>query len=180
MEAFDFPEAMRKSRAGLEKLLVAYAAEHPEMGYRGLSEKFHLSLGAISKIMKRWKNLRRNIKGYKKHLRTVERELGWLKTQETAQGAGNDERRPLSRSTPSGVPAIPVLAAPPSHYLASEDVEFALRTLDRCVVAGEANDTGEDSYQNLVHWLKRRQGGKVLRDRAEYLLQRYERLRHNP
>ena len=94
MEAFDFPDAMRKSRRGLEKLLVKYAVDHPEMGYRGLSEKFHLSLGAISKIMKRWESMRRNIKRYEKHLRKVERELGWLKTQETAQGAGNDESQP--------------------------------------------------------------------------------------
>jgi len=91
MEAFDFPDAMRKSRQGLEKLLVKYAAEHPEMGYRRLSEKFYLSLGAISKIMKRWESMRRNMKRYEKHLRKVEREFGWLKTEETAQGAGNDE-----------------------------------------------------------------------------------------
>jgi hypothetical protein len=57
-------------------------------------------------------------------------------------------------------------------------MEFPLRTLDRCVVEGEANDTGEDSYQNLVHWLRRRQDSEALRDRAEYPLQRYERLLH--
>jgi hypothetical protein len=181
MEAFDFPDAIRESRKGLEKLLVEYAAEHPEMGYRDLGQKFNLSLGAISKIMKRWKTLRRRIKQYKKHLRKVERELGGLTTKRTAQKTGNDVRQPPSRSAPSGVKAAPVSAvpAPVSNYLRSEDVEFALRTLDRCVVEGRADDPGEDSYRNLVHWSKRRQGSKALRDRAEYLVQRYERLRRN-
>ena len=57
-------------------------------------------------------------------------------------------------------------------------MEFGLRSPDRCVVECKANDTGEDSYQNLVHWLRRRQGSEAQRDRAEYPLQRCERLRH--
>ncbi len=181
MEAFDFPAAMQEARNSLEKLLVEYAVEHPEMGYRDLGEKFILSLGAISKIMKRWKTLRQRIKRYKKHLRKVEREFGWVKTQQTAQRvSGNDQRKSLSGSIRSGVPPIPVLAVPPSHYLTSQDVELALSTLDDCLLQGSANDSGEDSYQNLVHWLKGRQGSKRLQDRAKYLLERYERLRGEP
>jgi hypothetical protein len=70
------------------------------------------------------------------------------------------------------------MEVPVSHYLKSEDVELALKALDRCVVDGKANDAGEDCYQNLAQWLKRRQGSKALRDRAMYLIQRYEKLRH--
>ena len=93
MEDFDFPAAMQKAREGLEKLLVEYAADHPESGYRDLGDKFNLSLGAISKIMKRWETLRRNIKRYKKHLRTIEGELRGLITKKTAQktGCGHEE-----------------------------------------------------------------------------------------
>jgi hypothetical protein len=178
MEDFDFPAAMRKVREGLEKLLVEYAAEHPEVGYRDLGEKFNLSLGALSKIMTRWKTLRRNIKRYKGHLRKVERELGGLIPKRTAQKAGNDVRRPLSRA-PSGVPAAPdsAVPAPPSHYFASEDVEFALTTLDRCVVNGRADDAGEDAYQTLSDWLRKGKGTIPLLQRAGYLTQRYETLR---
>jgi hypothetical protein len=52
--------------------------------------------------------------------------------------------------------------------------------LDLCVVERKTSDAGEDSYQNLAHSLKgQRQGSKVLRDRAEYLIQTYDKLRHN-
>ena len=61
MEAFDFGDAMRRARRGLEMQLVEYVAEHPEMGYRELSKRFKLSLGALSKIMKRHEKLRRNL-----------------------------------------------------------------------------------------------------------------------
>jgi len=181
MEDFDFPAAMRKARDGLEKLLVEYAAEHPEMGYRDLGDKFNLSLGAISKIMKRWKTLRRNTKSYKKHLRKLGGELAGLIEKKATQEAGNKNRPPLSRSASSGVPAAPVPAVPPSltYSFEPEYVESALQTLDRCLAEEEATDVGEDSYQTLVQWLKRRQGSKARHDRAESLLRRYERLRQN-
>ena len=61
MEAFDFPKALRDARRGLEMQLVEYVAEHPEMSYRELRIPFNLSLGALSKIMKRHAKLRRNL-----------------------------------------------------------------------------------------------------------------------
>jgi len=61
MEAFDFPKALRDARRGLEMQLVEYVAEHPEMSYRELCIPFNLSLGALSKIMKRHAKLRRNL-----------------------------------------------------------------------------------------------------------------------
>ena len=61
MEAFDFPKEVRAARRGLEMQLVEYVAEHPEMSYRELRVPFNLSLGALSKIMKRHAKLRRNL-----------------------------------------------------------------------------------------------------------------------
>jgi hypothetical protein len=163
MEAFDFPEAMRRARRGLEMQLVEYVAEHPEMGYRELRKAFNLSLGAISKIMKRHDKLRRNLA----------RKRGSTGDRKSPEKSGA-VRHLFSRAvlSPVAAPAVSV-----SHYLKSEDVEVALKTLDRCVV--EDKTDGEDSYQNLVRWLKERKGSKSLRDRAKHLVQRYERLREN-
>jgi hypothetical protein len=52
---FNFGRELRKARRTLEERVVAYAAEHPELGYRDLRGTFGLSLGALSKIMKRRK-----------------------------------------------------------------------------------------------------------------------------
>jgi hypothetical protein len=52
---FNFGRELRKARRALEEMLVAYAAEHPELGYRDLCKQFTLSLGAVSKIMRRRK-----------------------------------------------------------------------------------------------------------------------------
>jgi hypothetical protein len=53
---FNFGRELRKARRTLEERVAAYAAEHPELGYRDLRDTFGLSLGALSKIMKRRKN----------------------------------------------------------------------------------------------------------------------------
>jgi hypothetical protein len=50
---FNFGRELRKARRALEVRVAAYAAENPELGYRELCEEFHLSLGAMSKIMRR-------------------------------------------------------------------------------------------------------------------------------
>ena len=64
-----------------------------------------------------------------------------------------------------------------SGDLQSQDVELALKTLDRCVVEEKADDPQTmDSYRNLVNWLKKRAGSKTQRDRAKYLVQRCEKL----
>lgn len=52
---FNFGRELRKARKALEEKLVAYAAAHPELGYRDLCKQFTLSLGALSKIMRRRK-----------------------------------------------------------------------------------------------------------------------------
>ena len=52
---FNFGRELRKARRALEERVAAYAAEHPELGYRDLRDRFGLSLGALSKIMKRRK-----------------------------------------------------------------------------------------------------------------------------
>ena len=52
---FNFGRELRKARRTLEERVAAYAAEHPELGYRDLRGAFGLSLGALSKIMKRRK-----------------------------------------------------------------------------------------------------------------------------
>jgi len=52
-ERFNFGRELRKARQALEERVAAYAAEHPELGYRDLRVRFALSLGALSKIMKR-------------------------------------------------------------------------------------------------------------------------------
>lgn len=50
---FNFGRELRKARRALEERIAAYAAENPELGYRDLCEEFSLSLGAMSKIMRR-------------------------------------------------------------------------------------------------------------------------------
>lgn len=50
---FNFGRELRKARRALEERVAAYAAENPELGYRELCEEFNLSLGAMSKIMRR-------------------------------------------------------------------------------------------------------------------------------
>ena len=52
---FNFGRELRKARRALEERVAAYAAENPELGYRELCEEFNLSLGAMSKIMRRQK-----------------------------------------------------------------------------------------------------------------------------
>ena len=169
MEAFDFPEAVRRARRGLEMQLVEYVAEHPEMSYRELRKAFKLSLGAISKIMKRHEKLRRNL--VRKKSSTADKE-----SREKSGVVRHLFSR--DRGLPMSVSASPGFGNPVSDYLQSEDVELALKTLDRCVVEDKADDPKTmDCYRNLVHWLKKRQGSKALRDRAKYLVQRYERLR---
>jgi hypothetical protein len=56
-------------------------------------------------------------------------------------------------------------------------VELALKALHFRVLNRKADDAGDDSYQNLVRWLKGRKGSKDLRDHASYLVQGYESLR---
>lgn len=50
---FNFRRELRKARRALEERVAAYAAKHPELGYRDLRLTFGLSLGALSKIMRR-------------------------------------------------------------------------------------------------------------------------------
>jgi hypothetical protein len=52
---FNFGRELRKARRALEERVAAYAAKHPELGYRDLRVAFGLSLGALSKIMRRRK-----------------------------------------------------------------------------------------------------------------------------
>jgi hypothetical protein len=49
---FNFGRELRKARRALEERVAAYAAKHPELGYRDLRRMFGLSLGALSKIMR--------------------------------------------------------------------------------------------------------------------------------
>jgi hypothetical protein len=50
---FNFAQELKKARRALEERVAAYAAENPELGYRDLCEQFSLSLGAMSKIIRR-------------------------------------------------------------------------------------------------------------------------------
>lgn len=54
-DKFNFGRELRKARRALEERVVAYAEEHPELGYRDLCKQFSLSLGAMSKVMRRRK-----------------------------------------------------------------------------------------------------------------------------
>jgi hypothetical protein len=55
---FNFGRELRKARRALEERVASYASEHPELGYRDLCKQFTLSLGAMSKIMRRRKKPR--------------------------------------------------------------------------------------------------------------------------
>jgi hypothetical protein len=50
---FNFAQELKRARRALEERVGAYAAEHPELNYRDLCKEFSLSLGAMSKIMRR-------------------------------------------------------------------------------------------------------------------------------
>lgn len=50
---FNFAQELKKARRALEERVAAYAAQNPELRYRDLCEEFNLSLGAMSKIMRR-------------------------------------------------------------------------------------------------------------------------------
>ena len=53
---FNFAQELKKARRALEDRVAAYASENPHLSYRDLRDTFGLSLGALSKIMKRRQN----------------------------------------------------------------------------------------------------------------------------
>jgi hypothetical protein len=143
-------EAMDAIRWELNKTVHLYVSRFPTDDYRTLARRLHISPAKLCEILRAFPHGRKP--GRRRKPMTVQ---------------GND------------VAVSPMVVAV-SHHLEREDVELALKALDRCVVGGKANDDGEDSYQNVAHWLKGRQRSKALRDRAMYLIQRYDKLRNNP
>jgi hypothetical protein len=141
-------EAMYAVRWELNKTVHLYVSRFPADDYRTLARRLRISPAKLCEILRPFPHGRK------------------------------PGRRGKPRTARSNDVAVSPMAVAVSHHLEREGVELALKALDLCVVGGKADDAGEDSYQNLAHWLKGRQGSKALRDRATYLIQRYEKLRH--
>lgn len=141
-------EAMYAVRWELNKTVHLYVSRFPTHDYRTLARRLRISPAKLCEILRPFPHGRK------------------------------PGRRGKPRTAQSNDVAVSPMAVAVSHHLEREDVELALKALDLCVVDGKANDAGEDSYQNLAHWLKGRQGSKAGRDRAMFLIQRYEKLRH--
>jgi len=145
-ERFGYKKQLREARAALDAKVYNYVLRFPNIGYRTIAKRLRISPAKLCNILRQFDHSRM---------------------------PGRRKQRKMTR--PISVPPPPVAVAVfVSHDLSSEDVELALETLDRCVMERRAD--GEDSYLNVVHWLKKRRGSKVLRDRAKYLVQRYEKL----
>jgi hypothetical protein len=141
-------EAMDAVRLELDSAVYRYVSRFPIHNYRTLARRLRISPAKLSGILRGFPHGRRP---------------GRRRKPRTAQP---------NRSVVESPMAVAV-----SHRLDREGVEYALDALYFCVVNGKADDEGEDSYHNLVHWLKGQKGSKALRDRASYLVQRYESLR---
>jgi hypothetical protein len=143
-------EATEAVRHELDKTVHRYVSRFPTENYRTLGRRLHISPAKLCEILRPFPH----------------------------------GRKPGRRKTPRMVQAHNVTVSPRavsvSQYLEREDVKLALRALDMCLVSGKVDDAGEDSYQNLVHWLKQGQRNKALRDRAKYLVHRYGKLRPTP
>lgn len=148
-------EATDAVRGELDKAVYLYVSRFPSTGYRALARQLHISTGKLSEILRKFPHGRKR---------------GRRKVRRTAQPN-------------RAVPALPIvdpalgMSVPVSGNLGREGVEEALSVLHSCVLNGRTDDSGEDAYQNLTHWLKKQQGSKTLRQRAGYLTQRYAGLR---
>jgi hypothetical protein len=126
---FNFGLELRKARRALEEKLVAYAAEHPELGYRDLCKQFTLSLGAVSKIMRRRKKPKASRDSF-----IVQHEYGGQKltTVATVTGRASVEHKRLWLA---------------ERYRTQDIVEGDDRSILRRV---------EHAGQSLTRWRKRR------------------------
>lgn len=148
---FSYYKELDKARLALDRQVYEYVSGFPSTPLHLLAKRLHISTGKLSEILQRFPHGRKP---------------GRRKKQRSEQ--------------PDSNVAAPQTAVPVSHYLEREDMEHALKALNFCVVNGRADDAGEDAYQNLIDWLEKPQGNRTMRQRAGYLTQRYERLRHNP
>jgi hypothetical protein len=143
-------EAMQAIREELDKRVYLYVSRFPTHKHSTLARELHVSPAKLSQILRPFPHGRKR------------------------------GRRVKPKTPPTNEIGVSPTVVAVSHHLEREEVELALKLLDLCVVERKASDAGEHSYQNLAHWLKgRRQGSKALRDRAVYLIRRYEKLRHN-
>jgi len=143
-------EAMQAVRQELDERVYLYVSRFPTRKHSTLARELHISPAKLSEILRHFPHGRKR---------------------------GRRRIPTVAKSNDLGVSPTVVAV---SRQLEREEVELALKVLDLCVVERKTSDAGEDSYQNLAHWLKgQRQGSKVLRDRAVYLIQTYDKLRHN-
>lgn len=142
-------EAMQAVRRELDKRVYLYVSRFPNHKHSTLARELHISPAKLSEILRPFPHGRK--RGRRRMPTTVQ-------------------------SNDLGVSPNVVAV---SRHLEREEVELALKVLNLCVVESKTSDAGEDSYRNLAHWLKeRRQGSKAVRDRAVYLIQTYDKLRH--
>ena len=140
-------EATVAVRLELNSAVYRYVSRFPTLGYRTLAKRLRISPAKLSGILRGFPH-----------------------------GRKPGRRREPRTAQYHGVMELPIAAAG-SHRFGQEDVELALKALSSCVLNGKPDDVGEDFYQNLARWLKRRNCGEDLRRRVSYLVQRYESLR---
>ena len=143
-------EAMHAVRSELNSVVYRYVLRFPTLGYRTLAQRLRISPAKLSEILQGFPHARKP----------------------------GRRRNPRTAEPNHSVVESPVAVAV-SHRLGREGMEPALKALYFCVLNRKADDAGENAYQNLVHWLKGRKGSEELRQRASYLVQRYESLREN-
>ena len=139
-------EAIDAVRQELNKTVHLYVSRFPRDDYRTLARRLHISPAKLCEILRPFPHGRK------------------------------PGRRVKPRTVQTKDSHVPRIAVSVSHYFEREDVELALKALDLCVIENKTSDAGEDSYQNLIHWLKRRKVSKALRVRAIDSIQRYEKL----
>ncbi len=141
-------EALHAVRSELDSAVYRYVSRFPTQSHRALAVRLGISPAKLSEILRRFPHGRKP----------------------------GRRRNPRTAQPNHGVVESPTAAAA-SHRLGREGVELALKALSSCVVNGKADDAGDDSYRNLVRWLKGRKGSKERRHHASYLVQRYDSLR---
>lgn len=93
---FNFAMELRRARRALEDRIAAYAAEHTELGYRDLCRSFGVSLGTLSKIMRRCRKRRNASLATAYIVRHKDRGQD-VTTVVTVTGAGSDAAYTLLR-----------------------------------------------------------------------------------
>jgi len=151
---FSYKAELREARKALDAVVGGFIAAHPEIGYRVLVRRFHVSAAKLCAIARRYGHKRRPGR------RDQNRQgiYGWQQRLRTSP------RRPV----PSN------LSYTIKDY---RDREHALRTLDERLNKRQVDEAGDIASQSLKRWLNEGRRRKEQRLRVKERIQQYELLR---